>query len=98
MPFKEEPEKRKFILTVHFFWEKKLYYLLNCVEIHVIYVEKVLTKMDIWGCGMRIYIKILLWYLRLINDTGVNLVSHKLNYVFLKISSRLGYHKGKTDR
>ena len=46
MTFKEEL-RRKNIVSPFIFW-KKINSYLNRVDIHVIYVKKFLTKMDIW--------------------------------------------------
>ena len=45
--FKEELQKKLSLGIVHIFKEKKIDFLLNHVEIHVIYVKKFLTKIDV---------------------------------------------------
>ena len=45
MSFKEEPQKEK--LSLPFIFWKKINSYLNRVYIHVIYVKKVLTQIDI---------------------------------------------------
>ena len=47
MSFKEDPRKQKVIFNVHYFREKKIDFLVNHVKIHVIYVKKFLTKIEI---------------------------------------------------